>query len=196
MDWSDRDTMLERLGRLGKAGGVPLVGGDPKLAIDELQRRTSTVAQAASQTLSEVFRGPRTGDSAPVIEFDARAAPPAGSGDRLSTTQAAAEGLGSVANLVIFRHGLGFVLDYYTVIRHVLHNPLPVGSPPNRMGGVQLYAVDDNRTVFQIDADAASQYAVITLACWPSKVIPANGISPSKTGASRGTSGYIRATGL
>lgn len=194
MDWSDRDTMLERLGRLGKAGGVPLVGGDPKLAIDELQRRTSTVAQAASQTLAEFFRGPRTGDDAPVFTINARSG---NSGyNVLSTTQANAEGLGSVANLAIFRHGLGFVLDYYTVIRHVLHNPLPVGSPPNRMGGVQLYAVDDNRTVFQIDADAASQYAVITLACWPSKVIPANGISPSKTGASRGTSGYIRATGL
>ena len=194
MDWSDRDTMLERLGRLGKAGGVPLVGGDPKLAIDELQRRTSTVAQAASQTLSEVFRGPRTGDSAPVIEFDARAAPPAGSGDRLSTTQAAAEGLGSVANLVIFRHGLGFVLDYYTVIRKWLRTP--AATPPNRIGDLELYAVDDNRTVFRLDADAVSQEAMITLTCWPSKVIPANGISPSKTGASRGTSGYIRATGL
>ena len=192
MDWSDRDTMLERLGRLGKAGGVPLVGGDPKLAIDELQRRTSTVAQAASQTLAEVFRGPRTGDSAPVFTINARSGNSAY--NILTSAQANAEGLGTTSNLCIFRHGLGFVLDYYMVIRHVLHNPS--FAPPNRMGNVQLYAVDDNRTVFQIDADAASQYAVITLTCWPSKVIPANGISPSKTGASRGTSGYIRATGL
>lgn len=198
MDWNSRNTALDTLGRLGKAGGIP-VAADPKLAIDELQRRTSTVAQAASQTLNEVFRGPRTGDNAPIFQADSRTT--SGPGGTVSPTyniltaaEATAEGFGAVSGLCIFRHGLGFVLDYYCVIRHALYNA--AANPPNRMGNINLFAVDDNRTIFRLDADAISQQAVIVVTCWPSRAIPTNGISPTTTGASRGKNGYILAKNL
>lgn len=192
MDYNARNTALERLGRLGKAGGVPIDSSNPKPSIDDLQRRSSTVSQVLAELLSDHFRGPRSGEGADIFTIDCRSG-----GNLMNTAEAVLEGFGSIDNLAIFRHGRGFVLDYYVVIRHVLNNPSPAGpNPPNRMGGIQLYAVDDNRTVFQVDADAESQEAIITVSCWSSKTIPANGISPEKTGASRGRNGFILATKL
>jgi len=187
MDWRARDTALERLGRLGKSGGAPK--GDTKQAIDELQRRASVVAQAAADTLGMVFRGPRGDEDADIFTIDCRTG-----GNILTSAQASAEGLGAVNNLAVFRHGRGFTLDYYVEIRRVVDD----GStwPAATAFNYRLYAVDDNRTVFQVTDTAISQDAVITVSCFPSKLVPANGLAPSSTGAARGKSGYILATEL
>lgn len=187
MDWKARDSALERLGRLGKSGGISI--SNTKAAIDELQRRSSLVAQAAADTLGLAFRGPRGDDDADIFTIDCRAT----GGNVLSSTEAAAEGLGSVSNLAVFRHGRGFVLDYYVEIRRVIHS---AASPFASACGFRLYAVDDNRTVFQVTTDAVTQEAAFTVSCWPSKLIPANGLSPSTTGAARGRGGYLLATKL
>lgn len=184
MDYRDRDAALEKLGKLGKAGGIPI--SNPSLAVDELQRRTSTVAQIVAELLSDNFRGPRFATGADIFTIDCRSG-----GNIISSTIASQEGFGSTSNLAIFRHGKGFVLDYYVVIQHFLKSPA-VG-PPNRLGNVQVFGFDDNRTAFQADQDALTQEAVITVACWSSKQVPANQISPRATGAARGPHGYIEA---
>lgn len=186
MDFKARDSALEKLGRLGKSGGISLL--DTKLAIDELQRRASGVSEVAASMLSDMFRGPRFADGADIFAIDCRS-----SGNILSSAQALAEGLGSVSNLSVFRHGRGFILDYYVEIQRILHN---AASPMTSACGFRLYAVDDNRTVFQVTSDAVTQQAVIKVSCFPSKLVPANGIAASATGASRGRDGYILATKL
>ena len=186
MDWKARDTALERLGRLGKSGGASK--SDTKQALDELQKRTSLVAQAAADTLSLAFRGPRADQDADIFTIDCRTG-----GNILTSAQASASGLGAVSNLSVFNHGRGFVLDYYVEIRRVLN---AAASPMISTCGFRLYAIDDNRTVFQVTSDAVTQEAIITVTCFPSKLIPANGISSVATGATRGRNGYILATKL
>ncbi len=183
MDFDARTAIIEKVGRIGQRGA---------LTLDDLQRRTGTVAQSLADLYAEFFRGPRAGEDALIFTIDARAS--ASTYNILTSAQASAQGLGAVSNLAVYSHGQGFVLDYYTPLRHVLN--APAATPPNRMGNVRLYAVDDNRTIFQMDADGISQEAVITVTCFPSKAIPANGLKPSVTGASRGPSGYVLATSL
>ncbi|MBM3276068.1 MAG: hypothetical protein FJZ00_13025 [Candidatus Sericytochromatia bacterium] len=186
MDWNARDSALERLGRLGKSGALSLL--NHKAALDELQRRSGVVAQVAADTLGLAFRGPRSDDDADIFTVDCQS-----TGNILTAAEASSEGLGSVDNLSVFRHGRGFILDYYVEIRRVLHN---AASPFASACGFRLYAVDDNRTVFQVTTDAVTQQAAFTVSCWPSKLVPANGLSPTTTGASRGSGGYLLATKL
>ena len=194
MDFTKRDELLMRIGRLGKSGALP-VSNDLKSmrgALDELQRRTGELQTVVTTLLSESFRGPQFGENSAIFLVDSRVG--STTYNVLDTAQAAAEGLGSVANLCVFRHGKGFVFDRWVVINHFLN--APAVTPPNRVGGLELYAVDDNRTVFRLDADATNQSAVMTVALWPSKVVPTAGISARATGASRGANGYVRATSL
>ena len=194
MDFKKRDELLLRISRLGKSGAVP-VSNDPKAlrqSLDELQRRTGELQGVVSELIAEMFRGPTFGENAAIFVVDDRSSSP--TFNVLDATKSAAEGLGSVANLCVFRHGLGFVFDRWVIINQFLN--APASSPPARMGGLELYSVDDNRTVFRLDTDATSQDAVMTVALWPSKVVPTAGISARATGASRGANGYIRATSL
>ena len=197
MDFTKRDELLMRIGRLGKSGALPVSNDLRSLrgALDELQRRTGELQTVVTTLLSESFRGPQFGDNSAIFLVDSRG-PLTSSAtyNVLTTAQAAADGLGSVANLCVFRHGKGFVFDRWMVINQFLS--APAATPPNRVGGLELYAVDDNRTVFRLDADATSQRAVMTVALWPSKVVPTAGISARATGASRGANGYVRATSL
>ena len=185
MDYRDRDAALEKLGKLGQAGGLPIV--DPKLAIDELQRRTSTVAQIVAAMLADMFRGPRYGDGADLFMIDARPASPT---YNLITDPALAarEGLGSSDNIAVFRHGRGFVLDRAELVHCFLN--APAVGPPNRIGQWQHFSWDDNRTIFQLDVDAVDQEAVMIFSCFSSKVVPANKIPARATGAARGKYGY------
>lgn len=194
MDFKKRDSLLRRITRLGKSGAVP-VSDDVKAlrsSLDELQRRTGELQSVLSELIGEKFRGPQFGDNAATFVVDDRASSP--TFNVLTTAQAAAEGLGSVANLCVFRHGLGFVFDRWLIVNQFLN--APAATPPNRFGGLELYAVDDNRTVFRLSADATSQDAVMTVVLWPSKAVPTAGISARATGASRGANGYARATSL
>jgi len=183
------DQLLARLQMVGRAGALPKNANLPQL-IDELQRQLGILGDAARALLSELRQGPRFPKDGLLFVVDCRTA----TTNLLSTAQAAAEGLGAIAGLAIYRHGLGLRLN--RAAQPFASNIPTVGvvnGQASRNGTCFLYGWDDNRTVFQVDQDAQSNQSVFIVSCYPSRVQPSTITNPGaaqKTGAAAPQLGF------
>lgn len=166
---TQRDALLRKISALGKAGGMPLTV-DPQKAIDELQRRCGVLQEAVTLLLDVAFQNPNTSSGGTIFRIDGR---PTSAGYNLLTAAQANQEVGlNALGVSIYRHGLGYALDRFVVISKGLANP---GAPqPTRITGERLYGYDNNRTVFQLDAEAVTQQAVVWVVCFSSKINPTN----------------------
>lgn len=206
MKMLERDVRLRRISALGKASGMSPASADPRAAIDQLQRRCAELEDAVAQLYGHVFEGPIFGPAGNLFRIDTRSGTTGY--NLIASADSAKDGLpATTAGFVIFRHGLGYVLDRYVVVHWALANPgafnealgtfaARADGPPERAGGMRIYSFDDSRTVFQLDDEAVQQQVLAWVVCYSSAMIPTNKVSPEATGAARGQNGYILATNV
>lgn len=169
MNVAEIDGLIGRLQRVGQAGALPKNMTQPQL-IDELQRELGALAQAAIALLAELRASPRYGKDAQLFLVDCRAA----STNILTTAQANLEGLGAIAGLAIYRHGLGYRLDRADPVWFAYTATIGVvNGQAARAGTCCVRNFDDQRTIFQVDQDAVTNGATFLMSCYPS-IAPAS----------------------
>lgn len=161
----ERDDLLTRLARIGKAGPLPKnLDKETAGLIDQMQRQIGVLSEAIRTILSD----PLVLSSGYRFSIDARAG--TDGFNVLTSAEAAAEGLPSEDGFVIYRHASGLLLNQYGVTSWALNNPS--AHPLATSGGLLMYSYDSNRTVFQLDGDAETQEVVATLRLFPSSSVP------------------------
>lgn len=164
MKLEQRDDLLGRLSRIGKAGPLPRnLDKETAGLIDQMQRQIGTLQEAVRAVLA----APTILSDGYQFTIDAR---PASDGyNILTTAQATAEGLPAEDGFVIYRHASGLLLNRPQQTSWTLNAP---ASPLATSGGLLMYSFDKNRTVLKIDADAAAQEVVATFKFSPSSSVP------------------------
>lgn len=157
------DRLLGGLQRVGQAGALPKGVTVPQL-VDELQRELGALAVAVRSLLMLVRSSPDFTKDGDLFLIDCRSG-----GNVLTTAQATAQGYGAVAGLAVFNHGKGYKLDRaaYSLVAMTATVGV-VNGQAARTGAAVVWKADQNRTVFQVDADLATNLAVVVACCFPS----------------------------
>lgn len=188
------DLLISRLQRVGQAGALPKNLSVPQL-IDELQRQLAALADGSRALLTALRAGPGFDKNSNLFLIDARSG--SSTFNILTTGDATNEGLGAVAGLAIYRHGLGFKLDRFTQVDFAGTPTVGVASgQASRNGTLSRYAADEQRTVFQLDQDAVTNQSLFVVSCYSSRVVPSVTVNPGtaqKTGAATPQLGLVRA---
>lgn len=170
MRLTDRDDLLARMVRVNRTVALPkTIDAAVAGSIDAMQRQVGEVSSSFSKVTEHVFQGPNYAkDGGQRFVIDAR--PTSRGFNVLTTAQATAEGLPAWNGFVSIKHGMRLLLDGWAVFDWALANP--AATQPTSMGGIRRYGSDQNRTVFQLTADAQSQQVVARIALWPTQPPP------------------------
>jgi hypothetical protein len=172
------DTLLDRIAKVGVAGRLPKDAPQPVL-VDELQRQLGVLRDSVRELLTAARATPGFTRQDNMFAIDARAG--YSSYNILTTAQATAAGFGAINGLAIYHHGLGYNLDWYVPMFYTLNNRVTFdealgttapATQAERAGGFLIHAWDKDQTVFQLDAEAQLQEALIIVSLFPSRTVP------------------------
>jgi len=181
----DRNSFIEKLGPIGKSGRLPLPNATNDANIGEIQKVVGILAETVKALLDHVTQQPNCAKDGFRFLIDSRVG--SATYNILNVAGRARNGLPNNPGYAVFNHGLGYCLNRYEMMSWALGTPS--AGQPTTVGGLLIVSYTNNRTVFQLDADAEGQEAVAVVTCYSSHLVPTPGapfdnkgvISPTAT---------------